>query len=154
MSFVIPTHIVAAAGVVVNGDGDILLVKTYKSGWGFPGGQIEVGENLIEAVKREIMEETGIDVEVGELFCVSSNVGKYAIESGEVPTKVMFDFICRVKDGVPRPSEENSESAFVPHTGYWTDCSARPRMPSVLRHFSNTAEGPHILHTLQSLPSN
>ncbi len=36
MSFVIPTHIVAAAGVVVNGDGDILLVKTYKSGWGFP----------------------------------------------------------------------------------------------------------------------
>jgi 8-oxo-dGTP diphosphatase len=114
MSFVIPTHIVAAAGVVVNGDGDILLVKTYKSGWGFPGGQVEVGENLIEAVKREIMEETGVDVEVGELFCVSSNVGKYAIESGEVPTKVMFDFICRVKDGVPRPSEENSESAFVP----------------------------------------
>jgi len=35
-----PTHIVSAAGVVENDNGEILLVKTYHAGWGFPGGQV------------------------------------------------------------------------------------------------------------------
>ena len=47
-----PTHIVAAAGIVVNSSGEILLVKNNRRGWEFPGGQVEVGENLIDAVKR------------------------------------------------------------------------------------------------------
>ena len=54
--WLMPTHIVAAAGIVVNSNGEILLVKNNRRGWEFPGGQVEVGENLIEAVKREIME--------------------------------------------------------------------------------------------------
>lgn len=113
--WVMPTHIVAGAGVVVNDNDEILMVKTYNAGWVFPGGQVEVGENVIDAVKREIMEETGIEVEVGEVFCISSNTGKYAGYNGvkEVPTKVMLDFICKAKDGTPRPSDENSESVFV-----------------------------------------
>ena len=51
-----PTHIVAAAGIVVNSNGEILLVKNNRRGWEFPGGQVEVSENVIDAVKREIME--------------------------------------------------------------------------------------------------
>ena len=39
-----PTHIVAAAGIVVNSNGEILLVKNNRRGWEFPGGQVEVGE--------------------------------------------------------------------------------------------------------------
>ncbi len=113
--WVMLTHIVAGAGVVVNDNDEILMVKTYNAGWVFPGGQVEVGENVIDAVKREIMEETGIEVEVGEVFCISSNTGKYPGYNGvkEVPTKVMLDFICKAKDGTPRPSDENSESVFV-----------------------------------------
>jgi len=109
-----PVHGVTAAGVVINEKCEILLVNTYKSGWEFPGGKIEVGESIIDGVKREIMEETGIDVEVGELFCVSSSTGIYASPSGDVPTKVIFDFICRAKGGEPRPSDENSESRYFP----------------------------------------
>ena len=113
--WVMPTHIVAGAGVVVNDNDEILMVKTYNAGWVFPGGQVEVGENVIDAVKREIMEETGIEVEVGEVFCISSNTGKYPGYNGvkAVPTKAMLDFICKAKDGTPRPSDENSESVFV-----------------------------------------
>lgn len=59
-----PTHIVAAAGVVENEQGEVLLVKTYNGGWVFPGGQVEVGENIIDGVKREILEESGIEAEV------------------------------------------------------------------------------------------
>lgn len=107
-SWVMPTHIVAGAGIVINDNDEILMVKTYNAGWVFPGGQVEVGENIIDAVKREIMEETGIEVEVGELFCISSNTRKHPGTNGvkEVPTKVMLDFICRAKGGTPRPSDE------------------------------------------------
>lgn len=114
--WVMPTHIVAGAGIVLNEKDEVLLVKTYDLNWVFPGGQVEEGENVIDAVKREIMEEAGVDVEVGELFCISSNTKKYPGHSGvkEIPTKVMLDFICRAKSGIPRPSDENSESKYVP----------------------------------------
>ena len=115
-TWVMPTHIIAGAGIVTNENNEVLMVKTYNAGWVFPGGQVEVGENVIDAVKREIMEEAGIDIEVGKVFCISSNTGKYPGYNGvkEIPTKIMLDFICRAKSGVPRPSDENSESAYIP----------------------------------------
>lgn len=114
-AWVMPTHIIAGAGIVTNENNEILLVKTYNAGWVFPGGQVEVGENVIDAVKREVMEEAGVDIEVGEVFCISSNTGKYPGYNGvkEIPTKIMLDFICRARGGEPRPSDENSESAFI-----------------------------------------
>ena len=114
--WVMPTHIIAGAGIVLNEKDEILMVKTHNAGWVFPGGQVEVGENVIDAVKREIMEEAGVDIEVGEVFCIASNTGKYPGYNGvkEVPTKIMLDFICKAKGGIPRPSDENSESAYFP----------------------------------------
>ena len=114
--WVMPAHIIAGAGIVINDTEEVLMVKTHNQGWVFPGGQVEVGENVIDAVKREIMEETSVEVEVGEVFCIASNTGKYPGYNGvkEVPTKLMLDFICRAKGGLPRPSDENSESMNIP----------------------------------------
>ena len=114
--WVLPTHIVAVGGIVINDMDEILMVKHWRQGWVFPGGMVEVGENLFDGLKREVMEETGVEIEVGELFCLSSNTGKYAGYNGvkEIPTKLMPDFICRAVSGEPRPSEENSESMYVP----------------------------------------
>lgn len=108
-----PTHIAAVGGVVINSEGKILLVRHNARGWTFPGGVVENGENLINALEREIMEETGIEITVGRLFCVSSNTAGHAGYGGVkyIPTKVMADFIC-TGEGVPRPSEENSESGW------------------------------------------
>ena len=80
-----------------------------------PGGIVEEGESLIEGLKRETLEETGIEVEVGQLFCISSNTDKYPGYNGvqEIPTKVMLDFICTEVGGEPRPSEENSQTVYV-----------------------------------------
>ena len=88
--WVMPTHIIAGAGIVINEKDEVLLVKTH-------------------------MEEAGIDIEVGEVFCISSNTGKYPGYHvvKEIPTKIMLDFICRAKGGTPRPSDENSESKYV-----------------------------------------
>lgn len=112
---IMPTHIVAVAGVVENDKEEVLLVKTYHGGWVFPGGQVEVGENLMEAVEREIKEESGIVVNVEKLFAVSSNTATYKGYNGveKVPTKVMFDFICTYSCGELCISDENSESCWI-----------------------------------------
>lgn len=110
-----PVHIVAAGGFVENEQGEILLVKDHRAGWVFPGGQIEVGENIMDGLIREIKEESGIDAVVSHLIGVYSNTGTYEGHSGVkmVPTKVMFDFVCKPVGGELSTSEETSESRWV-----------------------------------------
>jgi 8-oxo-dGTP diphosphatase len=111
-----PVHIVAAGGFVENSKGEILLVKTRRDGqWVFPGGQVEVGENLIDGLIREVKEESGIDVKVSHLVGVFSNTATYEGHSGVkiVPTKVMFDFVCEPVDGELTTSDEISDSCWV-----------------------------------------
>lgn len=133
-----PMHIIAAAGIVKNENNEILMVKTHNDSWVFPGGQVEVGENVIDGVKREIMEETGIEVEVGELFSISSNTCTYPGYNGvkTVPTKIILDFICRAKPGEPRPSEENTESRFVPEE----QVLGMMKSPAYIERFQNYLE--------------
>ncbi|WP_139997529.1 NUDIX hydrolase [Paenibacillus paridis] len=110
-----PTHIVAAGGIVEDGHGNILLVKTEHDGWVFPGGQVEAGEDLMEALVREVQEESGIEVVVSLLIGVYSNTGVYKWHDGvtDVPTKVMLDFICQPIGGSLAISEETSEVRWV-----------------------------------------
>ncbi len=112
----LPAHLVCAAGVVRNEKGEILMVRHHRQGWVYPGGIVESGENVIDAVKREILEETGVRVRVGELFCIASNTTAHPGYNGvrEVPTKLNLDFLCTYLDGDIRPSEENSETRWVP----------------------------------------
>ena len=111
-----PTHIVAAARYVFDRDGNLLLIKTRNRGWDCTGGQVEAGEDLEEAVLREIMEESGVTARVKCLCGVYSNVGQYTFYDGvtPVPTKVMFDFICEYEGGECRTSDESSEVIWVP----------------------------------------
>ncbi|WP_042199303.1 NUDIX hydrolase [Paenibacillus camerounensis] len=110
-----PTHIVAVSGIVENEEGHILLVKTYHGGWVCPGGQVETGENLMDALIREIKEESGIDVTVSQLYGVVSNTGVHKWYDGvtAVPTKVMLDFICKPVGGELCTSDETSDCRWV-----------------------------------------
>ncbi|GIP27208.1 NUDIX hydrolase [Paenibacillus sp. J23TS9] len=110
-----PTHIVAAGGIVENELGQILLVKTQHGGWVFPGGQVEVGENLVDALCREIEEESGIIAIVSHMIGVYSNTGIYKWHDGitDVPTKLMLDFVCKPVGGELCTSEETSESCWI-----------------------------------------
>lgn len=109
------THIQAAAGIVLNEQGELLLVKTHRHGWVMPGGIVEEGETVLEGLQREIREETGILADVEVLYCLSSNVSSHPGYNGvkRVPTKVISDFICRYRSGLPRPSAENSQTAWM-----------------------------------------
>lgn len=110
-----PVHIVAVGGIVENEQDEVLLVKDIRNGWVYPGGQVEVGENLMDGLIREIKEESGIDVVVSHLIGVYSNTATYEGHSGVkiVPTKVMFDFVCKPIGGELSTSEETSESRWV-----------------------------------------
>jgi len=61
-------HLGGASGLIVI-DGKVVLIRRgkqpYKGHWSLPGGGIEPGERIRDAVKREVKEETGLDVDVG-----------------------------------------------------------------------------------------
>ena len=61
-----PKHIVAVSGLISHPSGKVLLIRGPRRGWEFPGGQVEEGENLIEALQREVQEETGVTASIGE----------------------------------------------------------------------------------------
>lgn len=108
---IFPTHIVAAGALISNEEGKILLVKNPKRGWEFPGGQVENGEDLFQAIKREVFEESGYNVEIKNLVGVYSNVKSYMgwDNVSFVPTKVIFDFIGTLVSGEARISDESEE---------------------------------------------
>ena len=70
-----PLHSVSVAGAVIREDGRMLVIKRRDNGnWEPPGGVLELDETPQEGVAREVLEETGIHVEVGELTGVYKNM--------------------------------------------------------------------------------
>ena len=72
-----PSHYVKAgvAGVILRGNQIVMIRRKYgtnKGKWCIPCGNVEVGEDVRTAVRREIKEETGLDVEVGDIVDVLS----------------------------------------------------------------------------------
>ena len=104
-----PRHIVAVSGIVTDSRGRILLVKGDRRGWEPPGGQVELGEDLVEALKREILEESGVEVEAVRLVGVYSNLGRP--ERG-LAEQVNFAFRCVAVGGDPCAGDECMEAGW------------------------------------------
>ncbi len=102
---VYPKHIVAVSGLICHPNGKILLIRSPRRGWEFPGGQVEEGENLIKALRREIQEESGVTASIGALVGIYSNI--------KSPTKLMFGFLGDYVSGELRTSDESLEVEWV-----------------------------------------
>jgi 8-oxo-dGTP diphosphatase len=73
-------HSVSVAGVIVDDQGRVLVVRRYDNGrWEPPGGVLDVGESITHGLRREIAEETGLDVEIGNLTGVYKNMNRAII---------------------------------------------------------------------------
>jgi len=93
-------HFVSVAGLVTNEKDEILLVKSPRRGWEFPGGMVEPGESLQEALIREIVEESGIHVTITGFIGVYKNIKSDIVN---------LDFCCKYESGIPTTSEESLE---------------------------------------------
>jgi nucleoside triphosphatase len=84
--------------LIVNKEGKILLAKSHKwfDKYTLPGGHIEVGETMKEAVAREVKEEVGLDVEVVEFLLMQEAV--FAEEFWKKKHFIFFDFLCRSRN--------------------------------------------------------
>jgi ADP-ribose pyrophosphatase YjhB (NUDIX family) len=71
--------------------------------WNLPGGGVESGEMPTEAVFREVMEETGLEVEIERLVGVYGKIGK---------DEYVFSFICRVTGGSLYTSDDSIEYRY------------------------------------------
>ncbi len=85
-------------GLVVNEEGKILLVKSHKwfNNYTLPGGHIELGETMVEAVRREVKEEVGLDVEVLEMLLMQEAI--FTPEFWKKKHFIFTDFLCHIKD--------------------------------------------------------
>lgn len=101
-------------GAIFNDDGHVLLVKRSDDGsWCLPGGYAEVSTTPPENCRREVYEETGLQVEVGSL------VGVFWVLPGEynLPnTNYILVYLCKVTGGSLTPSHETPEIGYFDHT--------------------------------------
>ena len=93
---------VGAGAVIVNKQGQLFLArrgpqaKNERGLWEFPGGSVEFGETLADALRREIREEYGIEIKVGKLLDVADH-----ILPDEGQHWVSPAFICTIISGQP-----------------------------------------------------
>lgn len=70
--------ITSVVAVIVNDDGEVLLTRRsippFLGEWVMPGGKIDLGEQIVRALKREVLEEVGLSVEVQNLLDVFEHV--------------------------------------------------------------------------------
>jgi len=108
--------IVGVGGVIFDG-ASVLLARRgqepAKGTWSLPGGAVELGEQVVDALKREIQEEIGIEIEVGGLVKVLDRVLRDEEERIRYHY-VIVDYWGWKVSGEPKPGSDTSEICFVP----------------------------------------
>lgn len=100
-----PRHLLVVGALVRDDRGRILLIRHHRRGWEIPQGRVEEGEALLDALVREVREETGIAITPGPLAAVYSKLTP--------PAALILAFLATAAGGVPTPSEESPEVAWV-----------------------------------------
>jgi len=97
----------------------VLLVeragKPLKGYWSLPGGLVETGESIEAAVRREVLEETGLRVKPLVLFEVFERIIHDDRDRAEYHY-ILFDYICQVVGGKLRAGDDVSRAEWVPHS--------------------------------------
>lgn len=114
--------VIGVGGVIVDHERTILIrrgTEPLLGQWSIPGGTIEVGETLEEAVRRELREETGLEVQVLELIELFDRI---YLENSAAPAQdrkkpryhfVIADYLCELVGGEPRAGSDVTDLAFA-----------------------------------------
>ncbi len=113
-----PVLQVAAKAVIINSKGELLLVREgrdYDEGsqfhkYGIPGGRLEAGESYKDGLHREVMEETGLEVEILDPIYV----GEWRPVIKGISTQIIAIFtVCKAKTTEVKLSEEHDDYKWV-----------------------------------------
>lgn len=111
-----PDRPIVGVGAVIVQKGRVLLVKRgappLLGEWSLPGGVVEIGETLRAAAQREALEETGLQVETGEVLEVLDRI--IPGENGRAQYHyVLIDFLCHVTGGELRVGGDAADAAWA-----------------------------------------
>ena len=115
-----PEHPLVGVGALIFTEsglrGPILLVERggnpLKGYWSLPGGLVETGEKLEDAVRREILEETGLRIQPLKLYTIFERIMPDAQGRAEYHY-VLADYICKVIGGTLRAGDDVSRVEWV-----------------------------------------
>lgn len=106
---------VCGVGGVLIEDGRILLIQRGRPPgeglWAVPGGKVQLGETMTGAVRREVLEETGLRIRPGRVVWAGDSIGP-----GEPPAwhYCLVDFLCEVEGGDLLAGDDAAAAAWVP----------------------------------------
>jgi ADP-ribose pyrophosphatase YjhB (NUDIX family) len=110
-----PRFMVTVGAVVMDEGGRVLLLQhefRMGSGWGIPGGFMEQGEQPVEALRRELREEIGVELAAAELI---------SVRTLRRPQQVEIHFRCRLREG----ANAQPQSMEINRAG-WFEANALP----------------------------
>ncbi len=135
----------SVVAVVLDQDGRVLLIhRTDNDRWALPGGGHDLGEPIRHTVVREVLEETGYDVEVERLTGVYTNPAhRMAYDDGEVRQQFSLCFTARLVGGESRTSSESREVRWVP-VSELAELDLHPSMRLRIEHALSVDPAPYI----------
>jgi nucleoside triphosphatase len=100
--------------LILNPDGEVLLMRSHKwnGAWVMPGGHIELGERMEDALRREILEETGLEIEDLEWIGFQEFIHDPAFWKER--HFIFFDYACKTRSTRVTLNDEAQEYAWVP----------------------------------------
>ncbi len=122
--------ITVACGAICEQDGKILMVREHRPDEGIvlnqPVGALDLGEDVYQGAKREVFEETGLEIELTHFL------GAYVWLLGNGNTSIRFCFVAQVVGGALRPEPRDDDEIVEP---VWLS-------PEELREFQDQFRNP------------
>lgn len=114
-----PARPIVGVGAVIMHEGRLLLVKRgvepAKGKWSIPGGVVELGEGVRDAVVREVREECGLDIEIVTDTPMDALDSLVTDEGGRLKYHyVLLQFLARPRGGTLKPASDVLEARWVP----------------------------------------
>jgi ADP-ribose pyrophosphatase YjhB (NUDIX family) len=138
-----PDRPYAGVGAIIFRGDNVLLIKRGSAPalgkWSIPGGLVELGESLETAVRREILEEVGLEVKVIDLVAALDRVIRD--EGGRIEYHyILLDFLCEPGEGEPLAATDADECIFVPLRDLSSYDLTRGTAAVIMRAFKKSKE--------------
>lgn len=135
----------AVTAIVQNERDELLMIERTDNGlWAIPGGAQDLGESIIDTVKREVKEETGIEIEVTELSGIYSDPRHViAYDDGEVRQEFSLCFRAKPTGGTLRTDSEVRQARWIP-VNQLNNLDIHPSMRLRITHGLKPREMPYL----------